>query len=395
MKKILFVINTLGHAGAEMALVELLKRLEKGNCEIYLYVLMGQGEMFTRIPSRVKVLNSRISTLSVLSKEGRSRMAGTVAAAFWHNGRWLHKLRDTVGCLASMMIKRRILIDKALWRMIAEGSERFDETFDLAVAWLEGGSAYYVADHVSAKKKAAFIHIDYENAGYTRKMDRDCWEAYEWIFAISDEVKEHFLQFYPEYSLKTRVFHNLIDRDSIRLKAQEPGGFSDGYQGMRLLTVGRLSRQKGYDIAVEAMKLLKEKGYQVRWYVLGEGEMRAALEKRIAALGLEKDFILLGAVENPYPFYAQTDVYVHATRYEGKSIALQEAQILGCAVIASDCNGNREQIVDGRDGLLCQLTPQAVAESIVALLNEEEKRKAFGAAAKQKMQSQEQEDLLT
>ncbi len=395
MKKILFVINTLGHAGAEMALVELLKRLEKGDCEIYLYVLMGQGEMFTRIPSRVKVLNSRISTLSVLSKEGRGRMAGTVAAAFWHNGRWLHKLRDTVGCLVPMMIKRRILIDKALWRMIAEGSERFDETFDLAVAWLEGGSAYYVADHVSAKKKAAFIHIDYENAGYTRKMDRDCWEAYEWIFAISDEVKEHFLQFYPEYSLKTRVFHNLIDRDSIRLKAQEPGGFSDGYQGMRLLTVGRLSRQKGYDIAVEAMKLLKEKGYQVRWYVLGEGEMRAALEKRIAALGLEKDFILLGAVENPYPFYAQTDVYVHATRYEGKSIALQEAQILGCAVIASDCNGNREQIVDGRDGLLCQLTPQAVAESIVALLNEEKKRKAFGAAAKQKMQSQEQEDLLT
>lgn len=394
MKRILFVINTLGHAGAEKALLELLKRLEKINCEICLYVLMGQGEMFASLPPWVKVLNTRTSTLSVLSKEGRCRMVKTVLAAFWRNGNRLRKLRYTAGYLIEMLEKRHIQIDKLLWRLIAEGAERFEESFDLAVAWLEGGSAYYVSDYVHAATKAAFIHIDYENAGYTREMDRDCWREYDRIFCISDSVKEHFLQFYPEYTSKTRIFYNLIDQEGILLKARQQGGFSDHYEGMRLLTVGRLTYQKGYDIAVRAMKLLREKGVQARWYVLGEGELRGALEKQIEALGLKKDFILLGAAQNPYPYFLQADIYVHATRYEGKSMALQEAQILGCAVIASDCSGNREQILDGRDGILCALTPEAVAESISFLLGREEMRKRLGQAAREKKQSQGQETAL-
>nr|WP_300902138.1 glycosyltransferase [uncultured Acetatifactor sp.] len=144
------------------------------------------------------------------------------------------------------------------------------------------------------------------------------------------------------------------------------------------------------------MKLLKDRGYRARWYVLGEGDQRRALEKKIAALGLQEDFLLLGAVENPYPYYAQADLYIHATRFEGKSIAIQEAQTLGRAVVASDCNGNREQIEDGADGLLCALTPEAVADSIASLLEDEEKRIALGQAAGRRdfAQGQELETFL-
>lgn len=177
-------------------------------------------------------------------------------------------------------------------------------------------------------------------------------------------------------------------------------GVSDGFEWKRLLTVGRLTYQKAIDIAIDAMKLLKERGWAVRWYVLGDGDQRRALERKIAALGLKEDFVLLGAVENPYPYYAQADIYVHATRFEGKSIAIQEAQTLGCAVIASDCNGNREQIEDGVDGILCQLTPEGIADSIEDLLQDEEKRKSLGRAAERKNMAQEQElqkllELLT
>lgn len=168
-------------------------------------------------------------------------------------------------------------------------------------------------------------------------------------------------------------------------------GVSGGYEGKRLLTVGRLTYQKAYDIAIDAMKLLKDRGCKARWYVLGEGDQRKALEKKIAALQLKEDFVLLGAVENPYPYYAQTDIYVHATRFEGKSIAIQEAQTLGCAVIASDCNGNREQIENGEDGILCPLTPEGIAESIEFLLQNEEIRKKLGKAAERKNMAQEQE----
>ena len=86
-------------------------------------------------------------------------------------------------------------------------------------------------------------------------------------------------------------------------------------------------------------------------------------------------------MENPYPYFVQADIYVHATRFEGRSIALQEAQTLGCPVVASDCGGNREQVEDGTDGLLCPLTPQAVAERVAELLRDPERRAALGAAA--------------
>lgn len=391
MKKILFTVNTLGRAGAETALMELLKRLEGTGYEVSLYVIMGQGEMIGRLPSYVKLLNPVFNPHPVLSRKGRRGMGKTVCRAFFRNGGWIGKLRCMAACFASMRRQGRIWPEKLLWRVLSDGALRFEEEYDLAVAWLEGASAYYVADHVRAVRKCGFIHIDYESAGYTKEMDQGCWDQFDRIFTVSEEVKGHFLKVYPQYASKTEVFHNLLDRGGIRLKAAEGAGFSDGYEGPRLLTVGRLTFQKAYDIAIDAMKLLKDSGKKARWYVLGEGDQRRALEKKIAALGLREDFVLLGDVENPFPFYKQTDIYVHATRFEGKSIAVQEAQILGCAIIASDCNGNREQIADGQDGILCELTPEAVAGSIAALLEDVGKREALGRRAELKYQEQERD----
>lgn len=390
-KKILFVINTMGRAGAETALLELLKYLESPEYEISLYVIMGQGEMIGKLPSCVRLRNRKFDEHSVLSRQGKWGMMRTVCGAFFKNGGQIKKLRNIRKSFMSMEKSGRRQPDKLLWRMLSDGSEHFEEKFNLAVAWLEGASAYYVADHVKADKKCAFIHIDYESAGYTREMDLNCWDAFDRIFMVSQEVKEHFLAVYPEYADKAGIFHNLVDQEGIRRRSKERGGFSDGYEGMRLLTVGRLNFQKAYDIAIDAMKILKDRGCKVRWYVLGEGDRRKELEKKIAALRLKEDFVLLGAVDNPYPYYAQTDIYIHATRFEGKSIAIQEAQTLGCAVIASDCNGNREQIEHGKDGLLCRLTPEGIAESVQILLGDEEKRKELGLAAGRKNMEQKHE----
>ena len=129
------------------------------------------------------------------------------------------------------------------------------------------------------------------------------------------------------------------------------------------------------------MKLLKDAGVQARWYVLGEGDQRSFLEERIRKSGLKEDFILLGAVDNPYPYMLQADIYVHASRFEGKSIAIQEAQILGKAILVSDSSGNREQIEHNVDGLMCSLKPEDIAKGIRDLLEDAGKRKRLGEAA--------------
>lgn len=384
MKKILFVINTMGGAGAEKALLELLKRWDVPGYMTYLYVIMEQGEMIEQLPPKVQLLNSKFSKESVLSLTGRRKMLKRVMKAFWRNGNWVGKMHHIFKIFVEMVHNRRIQTDKLLWRMMAEGAKRFDIRFDLAVAWLEGGSAYYVAEYVNAEKKAALVHINYEDVGYTRKMDQGCWEKFDRIFAVSGETMEHFKSVYPEYKDKMDVFPNIIDQEAIRRQAELPGGFTDEYDGWRILTVGRLSWQKGYDIAIDAMRILKESGCRAKWYVLGEGDQRASLERKILALGLEDDFLLLGAVSNPYPYFRQTDIYVHAVRYEGQSIAVQEAQTLGCPIIVSNYSGSRQAVGEEEAGIICELIPKSIAESIISLLGDENRRKELSQRAKRK-----------
>ena len=385
MKKVLFVINTLGVAGAEKALLELLKKFTPDQFDVSLYVLMDQGELIHQIPEYVRILNKNYSDASVLSKDGKRVLNKTILKRLFRKNAIFRNISYLLKAFEKMRKNGRIYPDKLLWRVMSDSADELSEQYDMAIAYLEGGSTYFVHDHVKADKKYTFLHVDYGYAGYTRQLDKNCYLDYDRIFTVSDEVKKSFLHAYPECREKTVVFHNLIDQEEIKRKALLSGGFEDYYEGKRILTVGRLTAQKAYEVSIDAMKLLKDQGVKARWYVLGEGELREKLQDRINRLGLEQDFILLGAKENPYPYYVQCDLYVHATRFEGKSIAIQEAQTLGCAILVSDCSGNREQVVNDVDGMMCSLTPEAISEQIKLLLENNEKRRRLGKQASVKL----------
>ncbi|MCH5187052.1 MAG: glycosyltransferase [Oscillospiraceae bacterium] len=388
MKKILFTINTLSRAGAETALLALLQQLDPEEYDISLFVLMGQGELISELPPYVHVLNDDYDSTSVLHKSGKKKMMIRVLRSLLNRGTVLRLFPYFMGNLCDMLRRGTISVEKLLWRALSDGAQRCDTTYDLAVAYLEGGSTYYVANHVNAVKKAAFVHIDYQMAGYTRKLDLDCYREFDKIFTVSDEVKDQFNKSYPEYAHKTEVFHNILNVPEIRRKSLLSGGFTDDYDGTRILTIGRLTAQKAFEVSIDALKLLKDAGGKFRWYVLGEGNQRSFLEQKISELGLEEDFILCGAVDNPYPYLLQTDLYVHASRFEGKSIAIQEAQILGCAVLVSDCSGNREQVSDGVDGRICPFTPEAIRDGVLWYMEHPDEKKQCAVRAGQKYENQ-------
>ena len=386
MKKLLFIINTLGCGGAERAMLNLFSQLDSNKYEISLFVITGQGELRRELPENVRLINKKYKEVSVLTKKGRRLLTLSVLKAGIGKALFLRRAPYIIKNFLIMRKKGKIMPDKLLWRLLSDGAPKIQEEYDLAVAYLEGGATYYVADYVKAKKKAAFVHIDYEKAGYTRELDLDCYEKFDRIFTVSDEVKEHFLRVYPEYGSKTSVFNNILNQERIKKMAEQGEGFNDGFKGLRILTVGRLTRQKRYDVAINAMKLMKEKiGVPIRWYVLGEGDLRQELEQQIKSAGLENDFILMGVKENPYPYYKGCDFYVHATEFEGKSIALQEAQVFGKPILATDCSGNREQIENGTDGILCELDPGQVCEKLLYMINNPEKCKGYGEKAKQRV----------
>lgn len=387
-KKLLFVINTLSRAGAEAALLELLRQLDPERYDVSLFVLTGQGEMASELPPYVWLLNTAYDNTSVLSRAGKQKLMKQVLRSFCARGTVIRLFPYLLYNLWDMCRRGSVNAEKLLWRVLSDGAPRWDTEYDLAVAYLEGGSTYYVADHVKAAKKAAFVHVDYTMAGYTRELDRDCYSKMDKIFAPADTTRRSVLAVYPEFKHKLDLFPNILNVSEICRKSRLPGGFTDSYGGIRLLTVARLTVQKALDISIEAMKLLKDAGGQFRWYVLGEGNQRGYLEQKISSLGLTEDFILCGAVDNPYPYFVQADLYVHASRFEARSISIREAQILECVILASDCDGNREILSDGEDGKLCSLTPEGIRDGILWLMEHPEERARYAKAAGQKRQDQ-------
>ena len=169
-KKLLFVINTLGCGGAERAMLNLFDALDPKKYEISLFVLTGQGELSHDLPEHVRLLNPDYQDVSVLTDEGRKFLMKRVLKAGIGKGLFLRRAPYLLKNFCSMQKNGKILPDKLCWRLLADGAPLIRKEYDLAVAYLEGGATYYVADYVKAKKKAAFVHIDYSKAGYTLSL---------------------------------------------------------------------------------------------------------------------------------------------------------------------------------------------------------------------------------
>ena len=390
-KSILFVMNTMGRAGAERALIELMRVLDPDRYRISLYVLIPRGELFDEVPGYVHILNRRTDSRSILSTGGKLFVAARLAKASLRKGsmaKALSRIRKRKKTSGNQ--ERSQALEKVLRRMLADGAAGLPGRYDLAVAYLEGPATWYTAEKIRADRKAAFLHIDYGKAGYSKDLDAGCYNVFDRIYAVSEDVRKQFLQVYPEYEGKAELFFNIINREHIRTRAEEPGGFTDGFRGIRLLTVGRLYYQKGYDIAIKTAAILKERGCAFRWYALGEGEERKNLQRQIKECGLEDVFLLLGAADNPYPYFKQADIYVCTSRYEGKSIVIEEAQALGKPVVATGCTGIEEQICSGRDGVITGMDPESLAQEIEKLIKDPDMRRRYGQAACERKLSYEE-----
>ena len=115
--------------------------------------------------------------------------------------------------LFSMLRTKRIRPDKLLWRLLSDSAPVPGKRYDLAVAYIEGGATYYVADHVNAVRKVAFVHTPYSMAGYTPKLDRGCYRAFNRIYAVSQPAAEDLIKVYPK--LRSRA-HSPMGRSALR-----------------------------------------------------------------------------------------------------------------------------------------------------------------------------------
>ena len=376
-KKLLFVTNTMGRAGAEKCLQALLELLDPEKYDLSVYSIINRGELYSDMPEYVRILNKNPCTKSVLDNAGLAAVGRQILWSLLKRFSFITYIPYFFRVLFHQIKAKHLDFSKLFWMLLARNAKRFDEEYDLAVAFIEGAATYYVADYVKAKKKATYVHIDYLAAGYSPKLDRKYYDKFDRVFCVSDTVRSVFLKAYPEYAEKTFFFHNMVPRERIIRLSKEGEGFTDGFDGLRILTVGRLHYQKAYDLAIPALAELRRRGHNVRWYVIGEGAEEDNLRALIKQNGVEDSFILLGITPNPYPFIAGCDIYSQASRFEGWCIALAESLVLARPVLASKCAGNEEQVTDGETGLLIDLSTDNIVDGMEKLINSPELREKF------------------
>lgn len=384
-KDILFVNNTLSAGGAEIALLDQLEYYATNN-NVYLYIMTGMGELIKKIPPNIKILNEHFDSESVLTNDGRKKLVKKVVSAEVGSFTGIKLAGYNFRALANMIRKGKIQSEKLAWRAIAETTPVIPYEFDLAIAFTEGASTYYVAEKVAAKKKVAWVHTNFVRAGYTKQLDKDSYNYFNEIYTISNKTREAFLTIHPECLNKISVKNLLIPQNKIeklsKQAMEKPVWNLIDNNTIRILTVSRLVKLKSYENMILAAKILKDKGYKFIWTALGEGEERNNLEQLITRNNLNSNFILLGHVDNPYPYYRNCNIYVHATKYEGKSIAVKEAKSLGCPIVLSKTDGNIGQIEDNFSGLYCDTKADDIANKIEYLINNKEIAKNFGLNAK-------------
>lgn len=155
-----------------------------------------------------------------------------------------------------------------------------------------------------------------------------------------------------------------------------------------ILSVGRLNRQKGFDLLVEAARLVLPKHKDWTWVIAGDGEARSLLTKKIKEYGLEAQLQLIGKVKDIERYYAHSAMFVLTSRFEGFVLAMIEAKSYHLPVVSFACRtGPKEAVLHGKNGFLVKcFAVEAMACKINLLIERERLRIEFSEHAADNME---------
>lgn len=359
-KKILFVIPSLEAGGGEKSLVTLLNTIDRQRYDIDLLLLKNAGIFLKLVPEGVNIISldgdyttftqPLLSSVLNFLKKGKLQLA-------------MERLFFT---LKIKSIANKGIAEQKSWQNLRSSIPGISKEYDAAIGFLEKSSIYFVVDCVKAKTKIGFIHNDYNQLRLDAAFDLPYFEKLAAIATVSEQCKTVLQEVFPMQKNKIKIVRNIVSPIMIRQMADEKIDLEP--QSPMLLSIGRLHPQKGFDIAIEAAKILGDKNIGFTWYVIGEGAERTALEKKIIYNGVQESFVLLGLKENPYPYMKMADLIVQPSRYEGKSIAIDEAKILQKPVIVTNFTTAKDQIEHLKNGIICEINPLDLATAIENLL---------------------------
>ena len=335
-KKILFVIPEYSHGGTNKSLESLLSAIDEKRYEISIFCLYEDGGVFYKNIFKPYIIAK--SLLYVLA-------------------------HDNVITRKVMGVAMKLFKDLSfnwLYRYEANRLQR-KYKFDTVIAFQEGSATQFVSLINYPVNRIAWVHCDYANrfAAIEKKSELSLYCLYNHIVSVSYSAVHSFNSIYPELKDRTKCIYNLIDCSYILRQSSQDVNFEKQGNCFNLISVGRFVAVKQFGLIpqiVQKLKLLTKKSFC--WYIVGDGNERNMVESVISSMGLDKNIKILGAKDNPYPYFKQSDLYVCTSLSESFSYTIAESKTLHVPVLTNDFPVANE-VVSPNEGWICNVKDMA------------------------------------
>lgn len=363
-KKVAILLPWLKMGGTNKIALHFMKELSQ-YCDVTLILSQNTGELLEQLPENIHLVIDEMRPFRCIFKEDLRKF------------RIVKLIRDVI-YYARIRLKKDN-VDNYRY-LVQRHGYICDTEFDCAISY-HGQSPERLLNllyRTHAKKKVAWIHGEFNNSADQYRRMNAYYDQMDHLFFVSGHTLESFQKKFDIPRSRCSVYYNPIDRQEIVTKAQLPCAPAFDPACINLVTVGRVSSEKGQDMIPAVTRRLLDAGYPVRWYVIGDGDMRPEVERLIQEHGVEDNVILLGTRTNPYPYMKACDIYVQPSYTEGYSTTICEAGMLGKAIVGTKPSGGiYDQITDGEDGLIVDATVEGLTEGIRALIENAALRREF------------------
>lgn len=367
-KKIAFVIKNLTMGGPRVSLISLLSALvKKENLELDLIVISHVGPLMEAIPQGVNLLDEDLLLHNAI---GERKYITSIFGKLFR------------GIL--VFLKKIFGYSKVYGFVYKLYANKIKKEYDLVIGYQEGESND-LAVKLHSKKHAIWYHSNFRIYKRYEKNNRlkDLYDLANYIVFVTKDSCTFFVEENNRFEKKTNVIQNLIPTDRIKKLAIEPcENLYSNTTSFKLVSVGRLSEEKGYDRAIEVAKTLKNKGFKFEWLIIGGGHLEDELKRKCNEAMVNDCLIFVGEKRNPYQIICQANLLVLTSHSEAQPLVVLEGLTLGVPFVSTKF-ASAVEVLDETCGLLVENSTEGLIGGIEKIMVNDLLLNTYSIAAKQ------------
>lgn len=370
MKKIIIVNNNLNTGGVQTSLVNFLKEIH----DLYdiTLLLFNLDKNAYNIPENIRVItiNSPFKYLGMSMQESKRSIFSFLVRSFF--------------AVITKLFGRSFAI------RLMSPFQRKITGYDYAISYLHegpqknfyGGCNEFVLRKIEAKQKATWLHCDFKLCGANNDQSRKIYSKFDKIIACSEGCRKSFIECIPELESKTLSIRNCNDYANIKALAKDAIEYSN--DRFNIVTVARLSEEKGIERALTAVYECIKKGHQIKYHIVGSGDQESLLKSKARELGIEDSVVFYGNQSNPYKYIKNADLFLLTSYHEAAPMVFDESACLGVPVLATKTTSTDEMILESKAGFVCENSQDGITNALLDVLSHKGKLASITEELKQR-----------